>query len=324
MYPSRADAGLTLRRGGAANNSGERLLMPKQIIRSMLSVPGIRERFIEKARAVPADVICFDLEDSVAMDEKPAAREIVARELPLFEKNGRLLVVRVNGLDTGLAEQDLEAVVCPQLDGINMPKCHDASVVRQLDTYLTFLEKTRGIPDGQIAIIPWIETPHGVANAYEVCLASERLIGAAMGGEDYATSMGVQRTAEGSELLMARLTIANACAAADIVAIDTPTAEFKDAERLRRDLETAKGMGYRGKFCIHPTQVEVANNVFAPSADDLDWANRVVEAYEEGKRQGLGAVALDGAMIDDPVADRAYNILEWTRQIEQREAVLKS
>ncbi|MCH9058017.1 MAG: hypothetical protein IIB55_05250 [Planctomycetes bacterium] len=169
----------------------------------------------------------------------------------------------------------------------------------------------------------------------EVVSASDVIVAAAYLGDDgsildvWPTTASIRQSAREAVAAntvqgAARLTIANACAAADIVAIDTPTAEFKDAERLRRDLETAKGMGYRGKFCIHPTQVQVANRVFAPSADDLAWANRVVEAYEEGKRQGLGAVALDGAMIDDPVADRAYNILEWTRQIEQREAVLKS
>ena len=161
-------------------------------------------------------------------------------------------------------------------------------------------------------------------NAPAICSASPRLIGAAMGGEDYATDLGVTRTAEGEELRYPRAVMANACAAAGIVAIDTPTAEFQDMERFRLDLQIARGLGYRGKFCIHPTQVEEANRTFAPAEEEIAWARRVLEASADGKRQGIGAVALDGVMIDDPVVDRAEKLLAWTQQVTERDAALRA
>ncbi len=286
----------------------------------MMSVPGIRPRFIDKARAIPADIICFDLEDSVAWDDKPAARRTVAEALPEFPAGARLLYVRINALDSGLAEEDLDAVVGPWLHGINMPKSHDAAVIERIDAYLTLLERTRDIPAGQIKLIPWIESAQAIARADEICTASPRLIGAAIGGEDYATDLGIQRTPEGTELAFARAVVANACAAAAIVPIDTPTTNFTDLDQCEDDVRRARQLGYRAKFCIHPTQVEIANRVFAPSEEEMAWAKRVVDAYEGGKRRGHGAVALDGVMIDDPIAERAYNLLQWVERIAEREA----
>ena len=296
--------------------------MPTPIIRSMMSVPGIRERFIEKAQDLPADIICFDLEDSVAPAEKAEARATVAKALPDFPARGRMIFVRVNGLETGLMEQDLDAVVGPWLHGINVPKAHNGDVIRRLDAYLTFLEHTRDIPAGQITIIPWIETTEGIARSYDVCTASPRLIGAAMGGEDFATSLGVLRTPEGKEIEYPRASMAVAARAAGLVPIDTPEPDYLNLEHFERDILYAKGLGYRGKFCIHPTQVEVANRVFAPAAKDLEWARRVVAAAEEGVRQGLGAVALDGVMIDKPIATRAAELLEWQQRVDERRAAL--
>ena len=298
--------------------------MDTLILRSMMSVPGIRERFIEKARAIPADILCFDLEDSVAWDDKPTARNLVARTLPDFPANGRLIVVRINGLDTGLAEQDLDAVVHPWLHGINLPKCHNAAVVQQVDTYLTYLERTRDIPPGQIKLIPWIETAEGIAKALEVCTASDRTIAAAFGGEDYTADLGITRTATGNELQQPRAIMANAALAAGIVPIDTPEPDFSDPHKFDQDVQVARSLGYRGKFCIHPTQVDAANRAFAPSDDELAWADRVIESYEDGTRRGLGAVSLDGTMIDKPVADRAYGLRTWRQRIAEREALLQT
>ncbi len=298
--------------------------MSTAILRSMLSVPGNQGRFIDKARATPADVVCLDLEDSVALDDKPPAREIVAAALGQFEPRGRLLCVRINGLETGLAETDLDAVVQPALEAINLPKVGDATDLAQVDHYLTYLERTRAIEPGHIRLIPWIETARAVVNAYAICAASPRIIAAVFGADDYRADSGVLATADWSELAHARAVTANAAAAARVVPLDTPTTEFRDLDRFERDLQAARTFGYRGKFCIHPSQVEIANRVFAPSQEELDWARRIIAVAADGRRDGRGAVALDGEMIDDPVVDRAQQLLDWTDRVSARDALLQA
>lgn len=286
------------------------------IVRSILSVPGLRQRFIEKAASVPADVVLLDLEDSVPPSRKVEAREQVRAALPRFDKRGRLLFVRPNDLGTGLLEADLDAVVGPALDGIHLPKTHNAEVVRQVDHYLTFLERSRGLAAGSVRVIAWIESAEGIANAEAICAASPRLLGASMGAEDYVTSLGVMRTRGGLEIEFARARMANAALAAGLVPIDCPEPDYRDLEHFERDITHARALGYRGKYCIHPAQVEIANRVFAPSAEQLAWAGRVVDAYERGEREGLGAVGLDGSMVDRPVYARALQLLKWRAAIE--------
>lgn len=286
-----------------------------QILRSILSVPGLRQRFIDKAADVPADVILLDLEDSVPSARKLEARERVRATLPSFDKRGRLLFVRPNDLATGLLELDLDAVVGPGLDGIHLPKTHNAHILLRVDHYLTLLEHSRGLPPGSVRIIAWIESTEGVANVESICRASPRLIAASMGAEDYATSLGVMRTREGLEIEYARARVANAALAAGLVPIDCPEPDYQDLAHFERDIRHARALGYRGKYCIHPSQVEIANRVFAPSPEQLAWASRVRDAYEAGEREGLGAVGLDGAMVDRPIYVRALELLQWQAAI---------
>jgi len=282
-----------------------------RILRSILSVPGLRDRFIEKAASVPADVVLLDLEDSVPSARKAEARARVAAVVPSFEKRGRLLFVRPNDLATNLLELDLAAVVRPGLDGIHLPKTHNPDVLRRVDHYLTFLERERELSMGSVRIIAWIESTEGVANAEAICRASRRLIAVSMGAEDYVTSLGVMRTRAGGEIEYARARVANAAMAAGLVPIDCPEPDYRDLEHFERDIRHARELGYRGKYCIHPAQVEIANRVFSPSQEQLAWAARVRDAYEAGEREGLGAVGLDGAMVDRPVYVRAIELLRW-------------
>lgn len=279
------------------------------LYRSLLSVPGLRERFIENAEHVPADIVVLDLEDSIAPARKLEARALVQAAIPRFRKHGKRLFVRPNDLSTGLLEDDLAAVVQPELDGIHLPKTHSAAVIERVDHYLGLLERLRGVPAGQIRIIAWIESTQGVADAEAICRASLRLCGASIGSEDYVTSLGVMRTREGRELEFARARVANAARAAGIVPIDCPEPDYRDLEHFERDSLRARALGYRGKYCIHPAQVELANRLFAPSAAELAWAERVVMAYEAGEREGLGAVGVDGAMVDRPIYLRAQQLL---------------
>jgi citrate lyase subunit beta / citryl-CoA lyase len=294
------------------------------IVRSMLSVPGVRERFIEKALEVPADVILLDLEDSVPATHKTEARGRVSKWLPRFDKRGRWLFVRPNDFATGLLEADLDAVVTPALDGVPIPKVHSVEIVQRVDHYLTLLERVRSIEPGSIRIIAWIESTQGLASVEAICKSSARLVGASFGSEDYATSLGVMRTRSGSEIEYARARMANAAVAGGLVPIDGPEPDYKDLEHVEQDIRHARSLGYRGKYCIHPSQVEIANRIFSPPADQIEWARRVREAYEAGEREGKGAIGLDGAMVDRPVYLRAIELLEWQGAIDARARAIQA
>ena len=189
-------------------------------------------------------------------------------------------------------------------------------MLRVVDAYLSFLERTRSLPPGQIAVVAWIETTEGLACVEAIAAASSRLIGLSMGAEDYATDLGVMRTPQSSEIEYARARVANAATARGLVAIDCPEPDYQNLEHFERDILHARSLGYKGKYCIHPAQVEIANRVFSPSPEQLDWARRVIRAYEEGERQGLGAVGLDGLMIDRPIYVRARNLEAIQGQID--------
>ncbi len=292
---------------------------PTYVLRSILFVPAHRPRFIEKAPESSADAICLDLEDSVLWSEKPKARDAAREAIPSMPRTGYMLLVRVNGLQTGLLEEELEAVVGPGLDGISLPKADTGQTMQHVDRVLTRLEKTRGMPVGQVKIIPWIELAIGVVNAYEICTSTPRCIAASFGAEDFATDMGLKRTREGEEVAWPRAATAVACKAADVLPIDTPDPDYTDLEHFERDCRRALGLGYRGKYCIHPRQVEVCNRVFSPDPAEVEEARKVVEVFErEGVARGLGAIAVDGKMIDTPIYVRAQRLLAWAEAAGKR------
>ena len=289
------------------------------VMRSVMTVPVIVERFVEKAPSSGADVLCLDLEDSVPPDEKLAARPLARKAIETYvgqgpsTDNGASFQVysRVNGLWSGLIEGDLEAIVFRGLDGVVISKTESADMIREIDSHLSRLETERGIEPGSIAIMPLIETAKGVARCYEICEASPRLTGAIFGAEDYATDMGVERTTEGSEILFARTQVAIACRAVGIEAIDTPDPDYTDADHLRREMRLAKSLGYRGKLCIHPLQVQIANEIFRPADSEIAEARLIVEAFErDGLAKGRAAIPLGGKMVATPIYWRAKRLLE--------------
>lgn len=288
------------------------------ILRSLLSVPALNARFFDKAAACPADAIVFDLEDSIAPARKAEARAWLAEALPRFERRGRPVLARPNELGSGLLEADLAAVVGPWLDGVYLPKVHGPEVVERVDHYLSLLEGMRGLQPGGTRLIVWVESAAGVAAVERICNSSARLWAVAFGGEDYATSLGVMRTRAGGEVQYARARIANAALGAGLVPIDCPEPDYRDLTHFEREVEHVRALGYRGKYCIHPDQVEIANRLFRPDAPQLRWARRVIAAYEEGEGRGLGAVGLDGAMIDRPIYSRALAVVGAHDAIEQR------
>jgi len=283
------------------------------ILRSILFVPGIVERFVARAPDTGADVICLDIEDSVPPAEKAKARELTARAIESLSASERpLLFVRVNGLPTGLLEDDLLAVVRPGLDGIVLSKTDSAETVRRADHYLTILERGQGMARGTVAIIPLIESAEAILSAKGIAAASPRLVALSLGAEDLAADMGLRRSAGAREIEWPRAQLAMAAAANGLVAIDTPEPDYKDLEHLERDSAFARSVGFRGKYCIHPGQVDVVNRAFSPTAEEITEARDVVRLLEkEGIGKGRAAIPVNGKMIDTPIYWQAKRLLAW-------------
>lgn len=290
------------------------------ILRSLLFVPGIRPNMIERAAGLTPDALILDLEDSVPLPEKAKAREIVQAAIPTLSRPGRLTTVRINGFHTGLTEEDLAAVVQPGLDAINLPKPTGPETIRQADAILAGLERKQGMEIGSVKIVPFIESALALLRAYDIATASPRVLGLNFGAEDFTLDMGITRTLEGTELVHARTMVALAARAANVLAFDSPYMAYQDAEGLLREAQSAKQLGYKGKYLIHPSQIAPINQFFRPSEQEVEEARKVVEAYETGVAQGLGAISLEGMVIDVPVYERARSLLQWAEAVAQNEA----
>ncbi len=282
------------------------------ILRSILFVPTIVERFVTRAPETGADVVCLDVEDSVPPAEKAKARAAAAEAIDGMPQSGFATFVRVNGLHTGLLEDDLLAIVRPGLDGIVLSKAHTAETVRRADHYLTILERQQGMETGTVSIIPLVESAEAILNSREISAASPRLMGLSLGAEDLAVDMGLQRSEEAREIEWPRAQLATVAAAADLVAIDTPEPDYTDMEHLERDSSYARSLGFRGKYCIHPGQVEVVNRVFSPTEQEVAEARDVVRLLDkEGIAKGRAAIPVNGKMIDTPIYWQAKRLLRW-------------
>ena len=289
-----------------------------ELLRSLIFVPGNRRDMLEKARNFNADVIVADLEDSVPPGEKLNARQLVKEMAPGLSSRGKKTIVRLNSLDTGLTRDDLSAVIGTYLYGVSVGKAQSTREIQDYDRIISALEASAGIEPGRIKMVPWIENAGAVLAARELAHASARIVALAFGAEDYTDDMGVERTDGGEEFYHARATTAIAAKAAGVVALDTPYVSFRDAEGMRRDTELGLRLGYKGKFAIHPAQLETINKIFSPRPDEIDYARRIVEAWDAAETAGRGSTSLDGRMVDVPVVKRAKNLLAQAQAIANR------
>jgi len=287
------------------------------VMRSVFYVPGNNESFIQKAPGLPADIITLDLEDSVPPAEKEKARETIRKNLELAGSGGSVVYVRVNNWETLMTNDDLEAIVYPGLSGVCLAKCGHPDDVKRLDWKLDELERRRNIPVGTVAIQLLCETAKGAINAYPSAMASPRVNSLIFGAVDYTKDMRVKITSEGDEQLYARFHIAVAARAAGRIAIDCPFVAFQDTAGFEKSVLQGRQMGYEGRMLIHPSQIEPSNRLYAPSADDVEWARGVVKTFEEeGLAKGKAAVSYKGKMVDTPVYDNARTILSTLAEIE--------
>ncbi len=284
--------------------------------RSMLFIPSNNPNMIVNGGVLGADSLIFDLEDAVSPDEKDAARDLLQHALEAVDFGKCEIIVRINGLDTPYWEEDLRAILPMKPDAVMPPKVCDAAYIQTLDEKLTELETEFSLEQGRTKIIALLETAVGVENAYAVAAASPRMAALFLGAEDLTADLRCQRTKEGGEIQYARGRVVCGARAAGIEAYDTPFTDVQDLEGLERDASYAKSLGFTGKACISPAHVSTVNRIFSPSQADIAYAKDVFAAIAEAKRQGKGAIALRGKMIDAPIVQRARLVLEAASEIE--------
>ena len=278
-------------------------------------VPGNRPNMLSKSINFSPDAYVPDLEDSVPDVEKDNARDFVASYIPKLASVGPLLIPRVNPRDTGLMELDLAAVICPSTFAISVGKVRDANDVIDISKLVGIQEERAGLKHGHVKLVIWIEIAIGVVNAYEICSASQRTIAVAFGAEDFTNDMGVERTDDDSEVSYPRSVVAVAARAAGVQALDTPYVKFKDGDGLKDDVKNARKFGYKGKFAIHPSQIDIINLAFSPTAEEIREARRVIDSFADAEKLGKGSTSLEGKMIDIPIVKRAKATLAHANQL---------
>ena len=283
------------------------------LARSFLYVPANREKFLEKSIGLPSDAFIFDLEDSVPAAEKANARAGVQQYAPKIP-DARVWV-RVNGLDTGLGEADLDAVIGVEgLAGLFLPKVETRAEVLRWDGMIAALEDERGLTSGSVKLVLSIESALGVLNAYDMSVATPRAASLTFGGAqdgDLNTDLGCAWSIDGPEMMHARQhTLVAARAAGFDTPLDGVFADIRDPQGFERDTELSRRLGYRGRKLIHPSQIEPCNRLYRPTAAELDYYARVLEAFDKAVAQGRASTTVDGKMIDVAMAHAARRVLD--------------
>lgn len=287
-------------------------------LRSLLFAPGNHARRVEKALSLDADAVILDLEDAVAVSEKPATRAVVAAALGRPRRG--LLYVRVNAIDTEFCYGDLVAVVQAGLDGVILPKAESAAGIATIDWLMAQLERDRSLPHGTVDLIPIVETARGLRQIDAILSAGHRVRRVAFGAGDFTLDLNTAWTRGETELAHARAMVVTASRAAGIdPPLDTVWADLTDAAGLEASARTALACGFQGKMCIHPDQVTVVNRVFTPSDAEIAAAERVCAAFERAEAEGNAAIQVDGKFIDYPIVYRAQRVLQKVAVIRARE-----
>lgn len=280
----------------------------ERLRRTMMFVPGANAAMLRDAPLYGADSIMFDLEDAVSLKEKDSARTLVHFALKTFDYSNVETVVRINSLEAGGA-QDVEAMVLAGVEVIRLPKTETAQDILDVDAVITSVEKDNQIPVGTTKMMAAIESAEGVLNAREIAKASERLIGIALGAEDYVTNMKTKRYPDGQELSFARNMILHAARAAGIAAIDTVYSDVDNVEGFQNEVQQIKQLGFDGKSVINPRQIPLVNAIYTPTDKEIQNAKEVIWGIREAEAKGSGVISVNGKMVDKPIVERAHRVI---------------
>jgi citrate lyase subunit beta/citryl-CoA lyase len=280
--------------------------------RSRLYLPGSEPKYFINAGLHAPDGVILDLEDSVHASEKDAARILVRNALRAVEFAGAERTVRINQLPLGLA--DLEEIIPEQPDMVLLPKTERAEQVTQVDGKIAELMQQHRL-SRPIWIMPILESALGIENAFSVAAASPNVVALTIGLEDYTADLGVVKSAEGAESLYARTRLVNAARAAGLQAIDSVYADVGDMDGLAEWGRKSRALGFEGMGCLHPLQIAVVHQAFAPTASEIEKAQKIVAAFEEAQQRGLAVVSLGSKMIDPPVVQRALKLVKRAREM---------
>ena len=280
--------------------------------RALLYMPGDDWKKITKALTLSVDCICMDMEDGVALNRKTEARATIAKALQELDFGTSEKLARINAFGSGLEQDDIQAVLPHRPDGIVIPKIESLEQIQWGSLIIEAAELDNGWPVNSVRMLVGVETAKGILNLKEIA-SHPRLDGIIFGGEDFAASIGATRTEAATELLYARQAVVIACAAYGLQAIDIVTIDFRDVDKTRREAEFGAGLGFSGKQIIHPNQVRPVQDAFTPDDEAIAKARRLVDAFDAHQKEGKGAFALDGQMIDMPLVKNAQKVLERAR-----------
>lgn len=282
----------------------------ERLRRTMMFVPASNAGMLRDAYIYGADSIMFDLEDSISLKEKDTSRFLLYQAMKTIDYGNVETVVRINSLDMG-GRDDVHAMVRAGIGVVRLPKTETAQDVLDTEAVIEEAEIQCGREVGSTRMMAAIEGPIGVLNALSIAMSSKRLIGIALGAEDYVTSMKTRRYAErnSEEIFFARSMVVHAARAAGIAAIDTVFSDVNDTETLKKETELIRQMGFDGKSVINPRQIAIVNAVFAPNEKEVRNAQEIMRAIDEAEAKGSGVIALNGKMIDKPIVERAVRTL---------------
>lgn len=283
--------------------------MEERLRRTMMFVPGNNPSMIKDAGIYGADSIMFDLEDSVSLTEKDAARMLVFQAIQTVDFNNTEIVVRINEITSEFGRADVFAMVKAGVDVIRLPKTETVDDVLDVQEVILEAEKMFGREPGSTRMMAAIEGASGVLNAPAIAVSTDRLIGIAIGAEDYVTNMKTRRYPDGQELFFARSMIIHAARAAGISAFDTVYSDVNNEEGFRNEVELIHQLGFDGKSVINPRQIPVVNSVYSPTTKEIENAKAVIGAIKEAEKNGSGVISLNGKMIDKPIVMRAERVM---------------
>ena len=283
--------------------------------RSMLFLPGNNPNMLINGNCLGSDAVIFDLEDAVSPAEKDAARILVRNTMRYMDFHGCEIIVRINSIDTPYWKKDLDEILPCKPCLVLLPKTGTAADALAADAYMSEVEAKLGLEQNTVGLMPLIETAMGVENAFAIASCSSRVKALFLGAEDLTADLQCKRTKEGREIEYARTRLVVAARAAGVDVYDTPFTDVNDDEGIWTDAQLAKALGFTGKASISPRHVEVINAVFSPTQQEVDYAYEVMEAIELAKKQGKGAIALRGKMIDAPIVARAERTIAMAQAL---------